>query len=149
MQYSAILDRRTSEVCRSLDGLVVKPGSADFYNYSPPRHYNCRSIWVEILVDEVFKPKFTGVPSGIPANATLDAFEDLKAPIVLKNSPAIKVIQEEIKNRQQKLDELIQSGKFPNRQKQHETRIKALENSIEKALDKAFFEYTKSILLAD
>ena len=55
-QFSAILDARTTDTCRSLDGRIVKPGSPEFYDYSPPRHYRCRSIWVEILQDEVFKP---------------------------------------------------------------------------------------------
>lgn len=55
-QFSAILDSRTTDTCRSLDGRIVKPGSSEYYDYSPPRHYRCRSIWVEILQDELFKP---------------------------------------------------------------------------------------------
>jgi len=148
-QYSAILDDRTTQICRSLDGLIVPAGSPDFYAYAPPRHYNCRSIWVEILQEETFKPKFTGVPSGIPANVTLDTFKDLKAPIILKNSPAIKIIQEEIDDRKLKLKTLQESGKFPNRQKQHEARIKELENSLDTATESTFEEYVRDILRSD
>lgn len=105
-QYSAILDSRTTETCRSLDGRVVKAGSQEFYDYAPPRHYNCRSIWVEILQEETFKPDITGIPSSISANATIDTFKDLKAPIILKGSPAIKVIQQELTDTKQKLADL-------------------------------------------
>ena len=83
-QYSAILDSKTTETCRSLDGRVVRAGSKEFYQYNPPRHYGCRSIWVEILQEETFKPDITGIPSSITANATIDAFKDLKAPVILK-----------------------------------------------------------------
>lgn len=113
-QYSAILDDKTTETCRSLDGRVVKAGSPEFYLYSPPRHYNCRSIWVEILQDETFKPDITGIPSSITANATIDTFKDLKSPIILKGSPAIKVIQQELEDTKQKLADLPE-GKYANR----------------------------------
>lgn len=59
MQFSAILDRRTTEICRRLDGIIVEYGSKQYYAYSPPRHWNCRSIWVAIMQDEPYKPKFT------------------------------------------------------------------------------------------
>lgn len=58
-QYSAILDDRTSDLCRGLDGVIVKPWSPRFKQISPPNHWNCRSIWVEILIDEPYKPAFT------------------------------------------------------------------------------------------
>lgn len=148
-QYSAILDDRTTETCRSLDGRVVKAWSQEFYDYAPPRHYRCRSIRVEILMEETFKPKFTWIPSGITANVTIDTFKDLKAPIVLKNSPAIKIIQQEIDERKTKLEELMKSGQFPNRQEQHKARITELENSLAKAEKSAFNEYVRNILKSD
>ena len=40
MQYSAILDDRTTDHCLSLDGRIVKPGSSEYYDYSPPQHFN-------------------------------------------------------------------------------------------------------------
>lgn len=143
MQYSAILDENTTNICLSLDGRVVKPGSKEFYQYSPPRHYNCRSIWVEILEEEVFKPKITWIPSNIPAAKTLWTAKEMKSPIVLKWSPAIKIIQDEINQRKGKLTTLKESWKFPNRQKQHETKIKELE----KAIDGKFCEYLKEVLI--
>lgn len=131
MQYSAIMDEKTTDHCMSLDGRVVKAGSSEFYEYSPPQHYGCRSIWVEILVEEVFKPKITGIPSTIKPSKTIDSAKLLKSPKILKNSAAVKVIQEEIADRKVKLETLVKTNQYPNRQEQHRKRIKSLERSIE------------------
>ena len=40
VKYSAILDTRTTEVCRFLDGKIFKPGSPDLEALLPPNHYN-------------------------------------------------------------------------------------------------------------
>lgn len=163
MQYSAIIDDRTTDICLSLDGRVVPPGSEDFYKFSPPRHYNCRSIWVEILQDEEFKPDLDAVPSRIPANATIDTFEDLKAPEIKKDSPAIKVLQAELEERKKKLEEYQDAEIFPNRIESHKARIDALEKSIMDAggstemselkegsgVPYDFIEHVKEILKAD
>jgi SPP1 gp7 family putative phage head morphogenesis protein len=152
MQYSAILDSQTTDLCRSLDGRVVAPGSREFYSYTPPQHYHCRSIWVEILTDETFKPKLTGIPASIPANATIDTAKELQAPIILKDSPARKVIEQELAERKEKLATLQDSGKFKNRQDDHSKRIAELEKSLsdaDKGNQTSFSEYCKAILTAD
>lgn len=129
-QFSAILDSKTTDTCRSLDGRIVKPGSSEFYDYSPPRHYRCRSIWVEILQDEVFKPAIDGIPASIPKNPTIDTFKDLQSPIILQNSPAVKIVRKELEERKQKLADLEATGQFPNRQEAHRKRIAELEASL-------------------
>lgn len=152
MQYSAILDDRTTDHCLSLDGRVVKAGSRDFYNYSPPQHYGCRSLWVEILQEEVFKPTITGIPSSIAPSKTITTAKLLKKPILLKNSPAVKVIQEEIDDRKSKLEALIVSKQFPNRQVAHQKRIKQLESSIKNKFTEGknvLSDMFKEILKAD
>lgn len=55
-QYTAVLDRRTTNLCLSLNGRVIGPNDSDFYRLAPPNHTNCRSFWVEILKDEFIKP---------------------------------------------------------------------------------------------
>lgn len=132
MQYSAIIDAVTTDTCLSLDGKVVKAGSAEFYLYSPPRHYNCRSLWVEILRDEEFQPEVTGIPKAIPANPTIDTFEDLKAPVVRGNSAAIKIIQAEIDERKEKMEEYEKTGQYQNRIDSHSARVNALEEALGK-----------------
>lgn len=44
LQYSAILDDRTTPICRELDGHVHAVGSKLWEKYRPPNHYNCRSV---------------------------------------------------------------------------------------------------------
>lgn len=43
-QYSAILDDRTSDICRGLDGKIFKAGNEPV----PPLHFNCRSLLIPI-----------------------------------------------------------------------------------------------------
>lgn len=51
-QYSAILDDRTSPVCRGLHGKFFASGTQP----TPPMHFNCRSVLVPILIFEEFTP---------------------------------------------------------------------------------------------
>jgi len=141
-QYSAIIDGRTTDFCLSMDGRVIRPGSGDFVSLSPPNHFNCRSVWVEILNDETFKPDFTPVPSSIPRDVSIENTSDMKSPVVLKGSPAVKQIKAEVDERKSKLKKLEDTGQFPNRQAQHKKRIKELE----KAIDKKFYENVKDAL---
>ena len=87
-QYSAILDDRTTDICRGLDGIIVKPNSVEYEMIRPPRHWNCRSILVEILTDEPYKPMFT---------------RQEKMPTEIGVAPTV----EEIDKRQQKQQKLI------------------------------------------
>jgi len=90
IQYSAILDNRTTNLCKSLDWRVVKPWSDDFYNFNPPNHQWCRSIWVEILTDEEWSEDIQTkpIPSSIPRPTGLNDFRDLKNPEIIKDSDA-------------------------------------------------------------
>ncbi len=54
-QYSAILDDRTSEICRGLHGKKFKNGDEPV----PPMHFNCRSILIPITKYEEFEPSET------------------------------------------------------------------------------------------
>lgn len=51
-QYSAILDDRTSDICRGLHGKKFKAGTEPI----PPMHFNCRSILIPITKYEEFEP---------------------------------------------------------------------------------------------
>lgn len=50
-QYSAILDDRTTTICRGLHGKIFKAGEEPV----PPLHFNCRSVLVPITQFEEFK----------------------------------------------------------------------------------------------
>lgn len=86
-QYTAVMDKRTTNLCRSLSGRVVDAKSSDFYTFSPPNHVRCRSFWVEILKDEFIKPEISGIPSSFPRNRTgMNNFQDLQK--VSEHKPA-------------------------------------------------------------
>lgn len=60
-QYSAIMDDRTSDVCRSLDGKIFEKGEFTT-QITPPLHFNCRSLLVPITKFEEYK---TNEPASI------------------------------------------------------------------------------------
>lgn len=51
-QYSAILDSRTTEICKHMDGKVFRADDKRAMALRPPRHFNCRSVMVPIVVGE-------------------------------------------------------------------------------------------------
>lgn len=88
-QYTAVVDRRTTNLCLSLNGRVIGPNDSDFYRLAPPNHTGCRSFWVEIMKDEFIKPAIEGVPDSIPRDRTgLTNFQDLQKIIPYKPKSA-------------------------------------------------------------
>ena len=53
VQSSAIMDDSTTELCASLNGVVVAVDSPIYQQYPTPRHYQCRSVWIPISKDEI------------------------------------------------------------------------------------------------
>lgn len=51
MQYSAILDSRTTQVCQHLDGLVFRMNDPALKRLAPPNHHQCRSVLVPVTLD--------------------------------------------------------------------------------------------------
>ena len=60
-QYSAILDDRVSDICESLDGRIQK----DWGSYTPPNHYQCRSILIPITTVDDWNGKTDNIPSSV------------------------------------------------------------------------------------
>lgn len=53
MEYSAILDSRTTDICRHLDDRVYAVDDPIWNGIRPPNHFNCRSILVPVtIIDE-------------------------------------------------------------------------------------------------
>jgi SPP1 gp7 family putative phage head morphogenesis protein len=61
-RYSAIMDERTSPICRGLHGSSWEKGDPSLNGYTPPNHYRCRSILVPInkYSDFTFTPPDVG-----------------------------------------------------------------------------------------
>lgn len=55
--YSSILDKATTGICKSRDGMVVALGSPDYKANQPALHYNCRSYFRPLLPSLVPKHK--------------------------------------------------------------------------------------------
>ncbi len=51
MVYSAILDERTTDICRLLDGKVFRLDDEELSRFAPPNHHNCRSLLVPVTLD--------------------------------------------------------------------------------------------------
>lgn len=49
-QYSAILDSKVCDLCKFLDGKIIKTTDMRFIEgtFDPPQHKHCRCIWVYI-----------------------------------------------------------------------------------------------------
>lgn len=72
-QYSAVLDRRTCELCERQDELVIPIEHTDLARFTPPVHHNCRCVWVWITrQEEDFTPTWTTPPA-----STVDRFGGL------------------------------------------------------------------------
>jgi SPP1 gp7 family putative phage head morphogenesis protein len=65
MQYSAVLDGNTTDVCRGLDGKVFPIDSPDLDRLSPPNHFRCRSILVPVTLDIEIDPKDMVTPADV------------------------------------------------------------------------------------
>jgi SPP1 gp7 family putative phage head morphogenesis protein len=50
LEYSAILDARTTDICRHLDDRVYPIDSLEWNKYRPPNHFNCRSILIPVTI---------------------------------------------------------------------------------------------------
>lgn len=46
--YSAILDGKTSRMCRTLDGMVAPKEDPVWRRFTPPNHFHCRSCLIEV-----------------------------------------------------------------------------------------------------
>jgi SPP1 gp7 family putative phage head morphogenesis protein len=56
VQYSAILDDRTTDRCARLNGTIMRK-DGNFEKIEPPLHYNCRSVILPITEEDVKEQK--------------------------------------------------------------------------------------------
>lgn len=83
-QWSAILDSRTCNYCRSMDGRVIGVDDKAFREYKPGVvHSGCRCIWVAIMKEEENPPPITGIPTILRPQSQVPAreFKDIDHPL--------------------------------------------------------------------
>ena len=61
-EYSAILDDRVSDICEHLNGKILK----EFSEYTPPNHFQCRSILIPVTVVDGWDGKESPKPRQEP-----------------------------------------------------------------------------------
>lgn len=69
-EYSAVMDDRTTEICRELDGAVYAADNPLWNRYRPLNHYNCRSVLVPIFATD----KWSGEESPPPTVEPQEGF---------------------------------------------------------------------------
>jgi SPP1 gp7 family putative phage head morphogenesis protein len=66
LEYSAVLDDRTTQLCQQLDGTVWNADSPNWDTFRPPNHFNCRSILVAVTQVDIARGEWDGVESQDP-----------------------------------------------------------------------------------
>jgi len=56
LEYNAILDSRTTELCQGLHGHVAPIGDPVWDDFRPPNHFNCRSVLLPITENDAWQP---------------------------------------------------------------------------------------------
>jgi SPP1 gp7 family putative phage head morphogenesis protein len=65
MRYSAVIDSRTTEVCRFLDGRIIPMDEPELDRLAPPNHWNCRSLLVPVTLDMTVREEDLITPAQI------------------------------------------------------------------------------------
>jgi len=66
LEYSAVMDDRTTEICTALNGSIYAEDSPEWDNYRPPNHFNCRSILIPITTADGWDGQESPPPSVQP-----------------------------------------------------------------------------------
>lgn len=100
--YCAILDLRTSQICRSLDRKIFLVKERKVGENSPPMHPWCRSTTVAVISEELLKnmtrrarDPVTGKVLTVPANMSYQEWYDK----YVKGKPEAELAEKQIKNR--------------------------------------------------
>ena len=96
LQFNAVLDDRTTELCKSLDGVVLPVDDPFWRAYYPPNHFNCRSDVRQLRADEAkITPKdkinYPDLPKMFLTNVAMDGL------IFPKESPYYVGLPDEIR----------------------------------------------------
>ena len=76
-RYTAVIDGRTTDYCRALDGRVFQANDPQYAMLTPPNHYNCRSFWTEILNTESKGVIVNGKPGELPTFSSMNTFRNV------------------------------------------------------------------------
>lgn len=67
MEYAAVLDSSTTEICRELNGKVYRSDSPEWDEIRPPNHFNCRSVLIPVTTVDDWDGQESARPDVTPA----------------------------------------------------------------------------------
>lgn len=67
LEYAAVLDSSTTEICRELNGKVYRSDSPEWDEIRPPNHFNCRSVLVPVTTIDEWDGQESTRPDVTPA----------------------------------------------------------------------------------
>lgn len=67
MEYAAVLDSSTTEICRELNGKVYRTDSPEWDEIRPPNHFNCRSVLIPVTTVDEWDGQESAKPDVQPA----------------------------------------------------------------------------------
>lgn len=93
-RYTAVLDSRTTDFCRAMDGKVFQETDPDYAMLTPPNHYGCRSRWVAIMnkMQDKYNFRVDGKPTDIPVYSSVSTFKGSEDKFKQKENRIIKLI---------------------------------------------------------
>lgn len=74
--FSALMDLRTTDICKTCNGTVTQADSGWFKNHTPPLHYNCRSTIISLTAERA--AVLGGPTRHPPADHPPDGFGDIE-----------------------------------------------------------------------
>lgn len=66
LEYSAVLDGRTTEICSALDGCTLRADNVAWDTLRPPNHFNCRSLLIPVTALDGWDGTETAIPDVQP-----------------------------------------------------------------------------------
>lgn len=89
LQYDAITDSRTTDLCNELNGKIINVYNQDtIQQYTPPNHFNCRSQWLPISKYEDYQEDWLVAetpPDGFKHTVNLPSLLSSTESIIKKN----------------------------------------------------------------
>lgn len=67
LEYAAVLDSSTTEICRELNGKVYRSDSPEWDSIRPPNHHNCRSVLIPVTTVDDWDGQESARPDVEPA----------------------------------------------------------------------------------
>lgn len=93
LEYSSVLDERTTDICKSRDGNVYLKKDPRI-PYLIPAHYNCRSIWIPVMEEDTNETPDPQEPEG-NFETNHNGFIDMLFPLLVEGLVIAGVTQEE------------------------------------------------------